>query len=111
MLHLFILKYVRRTYRLPSSQHSPSFNVGWDCHGLPIELKALQGLKGGAGSLSPLEIRKSARECAAKAVESQMKDFCRWGVLADWGDIKVPNNSKAKTASANKDTVYTYTSF
>ncbi|KAJ7415906.1 hypothetical protein WISP_75384 [Willisornis vidua] len=56
---------------------------GWDCHGLPIELKALSEVKG-AESLSPIEIRQRAREFAERAVEKQKAAFIRWGVMADW---------------------------
>lgn len=33
---------------------------GWDCHGLPIELKALSEVKG-AENLSPVEIRQKGK--------------------------------------------------
>lgn len=33
---------------------------GWDCHGLPIELKALSEVKG-AENLSPMEIRQKGK--------------------------------------------------
>ncbi len=56
---------------------------GWDCHGLPIELKALQGSK--MSNMSPIQVRQKARECALTAINSQMQDFIRWGVMADWG--------------------------
>nr|XP_061798836.1 isoleucine--tRNA ligase, mitochondrial-like [Nerophis lumbriciformis] len=56
---------------------------GWDCHGLPIELKALGEL--GAVDLSPLQIRQKAREFAKGAIERQKAAFQRWGVMADWG--------------------------
>ena len=55
---------------------------GWDCHGLPIELKALQGSL--RTDLSPTDIRKRARACASEAIARQSADFERWGVLADW---------------------------
>ncbi|KAI9925808.1 isoleucine-tRNA ligase [Aspergillus wentii] len=60
---------------------------GWDCHGLPIELKALQGQKElGAtdGSVSAAVIRKAARKLAGKTVKEQMKGFRRFAVMADW---------------------------
>lgn len=60
---------------------------GWDCHGLPIELKALQGLREmGAmdGSVSAAVIRKSARQLARQTVKEQMKGFKGFGVMADW---------------------------
>ncbi|MFC0228774.1 isoleucine--tRNA ligase [Serratia aquatilis] len=57
---------------------------GWDCHGLPIELKVEQ-LYGKPGEkLTPAEFRKKCREYAAEQIEGQKKDFIRMGVLGDW---------------------------
>lgn len=57
---------------------------GWDCHGLPIELKVEQ-LYGKPGEkLSPAEFRQKCREYAADQVEGQKKDFIRLGILGDW---------------------------
>lgn len=83
------------------------FVPGWDCHGLPIELKALGEL--GTSGLSPLQIRRKgkgggrrrgggcrsvaaavmfsshpAREFAEGAVARQKAAFQRWGLMADW---------------------------
>lgn len=55
------------------------FVPGWDCHGLPIELKA-----GKSKNHDPVEIRQQAREFAKKAVASQKAGFKNWGVMADW---------------------------
>uniref|UniRef100_T1GHN0 isoleucine--tRNA ligase n=1 Tax=Megaselia scalaris TaxID=36166 RepID=T1GHN0_MEGSC len=53
---------------------------GWDCHGLPIELKALaEGTKA-----SPLEIRTKCAAFAKEALERQKSGFKEWGVAADW---------------------------
>ncbi|PGG96928.1 isoleucine-tRNA ligase [Helicocarpus griseus UAMH5409] len=62
---------------------------GWDCHGLPIELKALQVQKelgkgdeigiGGAAA-----VRKAAKQLAEKTVLEQMDGFKKWAVMADW---------------------------
>ncbi|XP_072503903.1 isoleucine--tRNA ligase, mitochondrial isoform X1 [Notamacropus eugenii] len=60
------------------------FVPGWDCHGLPIELKALSELGEKAQNLSPMEIRKTARAFAEAAIEKQKSAFIRWGVMADW---------------------------
>ncbi|KZF24210.1 isoleucyl-tRNA synthetase [Xylona heveae TC161] len=63
---------------------------GWDCHGLPIELKALQqqeGLDGKSASsarLEPSSVRKAARELASKTVEEQKNGFKGWGIMGDW---------------------------
>ncbi|MCP1065523.1 isoleucine--tRNA ligase [Serratia symbiotica] len=57
---------------------------GWDCHGLPIELKVEQ-LYGKPGEkLIAAEFRQKCREYAAEQVEGQKKDFIRLGVLGDW---------------------------
>ncbi|XP_053618385.1 isoleucine--tRNA ligase, mitochondrial [Plodia interpunctella] len=59
---------------------------GWDCHGLPIELKALQKAKKKHKNAptDPVNIRKIAREFALDTVESQKAAFESWGVMADW---------------------------
>uniref|UniRef100_A0A4W3JMA3 isoleucine--tRNA ligase n=1 Tax=Callorhinchus milii TaxID=7868 RepID=A0A4W3JMA3_CALMI len=62
------------------------FVPGWDCHGLPIELKALEEIGEEAKTLSPIEIRKKAREFAEKTIERQRAAFIRWGVMADWNN-------------------------
>ena len=57
---------------------------GWDCHGLPIELKVEQ-LYGKPGEkLTAAEFRQKCRKYAAEQVEGQKKDFIRLGVLGDW---------------------------
>lgn len=55
---------------------------GWDCHGLPIELKALEKAK--ETKLAPVDIRKSARNLASNTVLKQMKSFRSYGVMSDW---------------------------
>lgn len=58
------------------------YRPGWDCHGLPIEMKALGASQG--KDMSPVEIRKSARELASKTILEQMEGFRSFGVMADW---------------------------
>ncbi|KAJ8514839.1 hypothetical protein ONZ45_g7687 [Pleurotus djamor] len=57
---------------------------GWDCHGLPIENKALKDLGKESTSLSPTEIRHAAAETAKREVESQKEQFKQLGIMADW---------------------------
>ena len=58
---------------------------GWDCHGLPIELKVLQALdKTQRAELTPIKLRKKAASYAMKQVSQQMDGFKRWGVWGDW---------------------------
>lgn len=57
---------------------------GWDCHGLPIELK-VEGLVGKPGDkISAAQFREECRKYAHEQVEGQKKDFIRLGVLGDW---------------------------
>ena len=62
------------------------FRPGWDCHGLPIELKALQSQQPTADgkSLDALQVRKLARKLAEKTVENQKAEFRKWAIMADW---------------------------
>ena len=61
------------------------FVPGWDCHGLPIELKVLQSVdQEQRQALTPIKLRKKAAAYARKQVDGQMKGFQRWGIWADW---------------------------
>ena len=54
---------------------------GWDCHGLPIELKVIQNLKSEERkNLDPVNLRKKATTYALNQVESQKEGFKRWGI-------------------------------
>ena len=75
----FINKYkILKGYRV-------HFVPGWDCHGLPIELKVLQKLKNEERrNLDILGLRKKAAEYAKKQIYSQMEGFKRWAIWGDW---------------------------
>ncbi|KAG9228123.1 tRNA synthetases class I-domain-containing protein [Amylocarpus encephaloides] len=61
---------------------------GWDCHGLPIEIKALEKQHAsaidGERTLDAIAVRNVARELAITTVEDQKKGFKEWAVMADW---------------------------
>lgn len=61
-----------------------SYIPGWDCHGLPIEIKALQAQKQDAAQSDPVSIRKAARKLATKTIEEQKRGFKEWAVMGDW---------------------------
>ncbi|MCC3732959.1 isoleucine--tRNA ligase [Rouxiella badensis] len=57
---------------------------GWDCHGLPIELKVEQLIGKPGEKVTPAEFRAACRSYAAEQIEGQKADFIRLGVLGDW---------------------------
>lgn len=57
---------------------------GWDCHGLPIELKVEQKLGKPGSQISHTDFRKACRHYASQQIFLQKKDFIRMGVLGDW---------------------------
>jgi isoleucyl-tRNA synthetase len=58
---------------------------GWDCHGLPIELKVLQEMKPEERqNLTPIELRRRAKTWALAQVDQQRNSFKRYGVWGDW---------------------------
>ncbi|MGE3844292.1 MAG: class I tRNA ligase family protein, partial [Vicinamibacterales bacterium] len=57
---------------------------GWDCHGLPIELKVDRELGAKKRQLSVADFRRACRAYAERFVDIQRRDFMRLGVLGDW---------------------------
>ncbi|MBV9389201.1 MAG: isoleucine--tRNA ligase [Chroococcidiopsidaceae cyanobacterium CP_BM_ER_R8_30] len=79
-----ILKDIINRYNLLQGRKA-RYVPGWDCHGLPIELKVIQGMKlQEREQLTPLELRRRARDFALKTVEEQRKGFKRFGVWGEW---------------------------
>ena len=60
---------------------------GWDCHGLPIEWKIEEELRGQGrrkDEVSKAEFRTRCRDYAEKWIGVQMSGFKRLGVIGDW---------------------------
>lgn len=57
---------------------------GWDCHGLPIEIKVDQLLGKKKRELSIIEIREECKKYALKYVNIQRDQFKRLGVFGEW---------------------------
>src|SRR5512138_2120322 len=64
--------------------HQVPYVPGWDCHGLPIEHKIQEQLKGKMRELGVVEVRKRCYEYAAKYAALQSEQFQRLGILGDW---------------------------
>ena len=59
---------------------------GWDCHGLPIEIKVDEQLGRKKLEMDALTVRQQCREYASKYVDLQRSQFVRMGVLGRWND-------------------------
>jgi isoleucyl-tRNA synthetase len=57
---------------------------GWDCHGLPIEIKVDGQLGSKKAGMTAAQIRAACRKYAEKYVDLQRKDFKRLGVFGRW---------------------------
>ncbi|MCH5206600.1 MAG: isoleucine--tRNA ligase [Oscillospiraceae bacterium] len=67
--------------------YNANYVPGWDCHGLPIELKAVKSLGVDSGTVDPVTLRKSCRQFALSCLDEQKSQFKRLGV---WGDFDDP---------------------
>lgn len=67
--------------------YKAAYVPGWDCHGLPIELKALKSIGVDNGAIDPVTLRKHCRAFAESCLDSQKQQFKRLGV---WGDFDNP---------------------
>jgi isoleucyl-tRNA synthetase len=59
---------------------------GFDCHGLPIEIKVDQQLGGKKLQMKPLDVRRECRKFAQKFLDLQRSQFERIGVFGRWND-------------------------
>ncbi|MEM9510523.1 MAG: isoleucine--tRNA ligase, partial [Cyanobacteria bacterium P01_E01_bin.35] len=79
-----VLKDIINKYKLLQG-HKTDYVPGWDCHGLPIELKVLQKIKSKERKeLTPLKLRQKAKEFALQAQQEQCESFKRYGIWGDW---------------------------
>lgn len=69
-------------YKSMNGFYAP-FVPGWDTHGLPIEQQLTKAGKD-RKAVGPVIWRKMAEEFARKQVKTQMADFKRLGISADW---------------------------
>jgi isoleucyl-tRNA synthetase len=80
-----ILKDVIVRSRSMGGKDAP-YRPGWDCHGLPIELKVERDLGAKKREMSPIQFRRACRAYAEKFVAIQRNEFERLGVLGEWDD-------------------------
>ncbi|MGB8952476.1 MAG: isoleucine--tRNA ligase [Candidatus Aminicenantales bacterium] len=57
---------------------------GWDCHGLPIEIRVDQLLGEKKKEMSIIQIREECQKYALKFIDIQRNEFQRLGVFGEW---------------------------
>ncbi len=70
---------------------------GWDCHGLPIEIKVDEQLGRKKLEMAPIAVRQACREYAQKFLDLQSAQFQRLGVL---GQFDRPYSTMSKSYEA-----------
>ncbi len=71
---------------------------GWDCHGLPIELKVDRQLGPRKREMSIADFRRECRAYAAKYVGIMREDFKRLGVFGTWDEPYLTMNPAYQAA-------------
>lgn len=74
----FVLKYKTQ------SGFDAGYVPGWDCHGLPIEVKVVAELGEKAKEMPKPELRKLCQKYASKYVKLQAKQFKSLGIFGDF---------------------------
>jgi isoleucyl-tRNA synthetase len=76
------------------SGHDAPYVPGWDCHGLPIEIKVDESLGRKKLEMDPLQVRMECRKYAQKYLDLQREQFKRLGVFGDWDQPYVTMNAR-----------------
>ena len=78
-----VLKDIVVKYKTMKGFDAP-YLPGWDCHGLPIEVKVTGELGEKVREMSKLQIRKHCQEYASKYVKIQSRQFQQLGVFGNF---------------------------
>ena len=78
-----VLKDIVLKYKTMTGFKTP-YVPGWDCHGLPIEVKVMAELGDKAKTMDKLEIRKLCKQYASRYVKLQSKQFKDLGIFGDF---------------------------
>ncbi|MEO8369289.1 MAG: isoleucine--tRNA ligase [Candidatus Solibacter sp.] len=73
---------------------------GWDCHGLPIEIKVDSELGSKKAQMTAVQIRRACRKYAEKYVDIQREGFKRLGVLGRWEEPYLTMSAKYQSVIA-----------
>ena len=73
---------------------------GYDCHGLPIELKVDRELGAKKRDLSPADFRRACRAYAERFIGVMTEEFQRLGIFGDWEHPYLTMNFKYQASIA-----------
>ena len=76
---------INRTWQMQG--RNAHYVPGWDCHGLPIEWKVEEGYRTRGqdkDAVPVVEFRQECRQFAEKWIATQIAEFKRLGIEADW---------------------------
>src|SRR6476646_3539318 len=73
---------------------------GYDCHGLPIELKVDRELGTKKRDLTTADFRRACRNYATKFIDVMSVEFQRLGVFGDWDHLYLTMDFKYQAAIA-----------
>jgi isoleucyl-tRNA synthetase len=74
--------------------------LGYDCHGLPIELKVDRELGSKKRDLSIAEFRRACRDYATRFIDVMSVEFQRLGVFGDWDHLYLTMDFRYQAAIA-----------
>ena len=84
------------------SGYKAEYVPGWDCHGLPIELKVEQSMGDQKKEMTVLDIRKSCRKYALKYLDIQRNEFKRLGGFGVWDNPYLTMAPEYEAATAGE---------
>ena len=92
-----ILKDIINRFELIRYNNKVIYQPGWDCHGLPIEMKAISNSEK-ASELQPTEIRSLCRRLAMSMIDKQRDQFKEFGIMTDFNNpyITLSNDYEIK---------------
>ncbi|CUM64089.1 uncharacterized protein PRCAT00001678001 [Priceomyces carsonii] len=80
-----ILKDIINRFELIHNNAKVKYRPGWDCHGLPIEMKAILGASDESNLLA-IEIRSLCRELALSMIKKQRTQFLDFAIMTNFDD-------------------------
>lgn len=92
-----ILKDIINRFELIHNDKKIHYVPGWDCHGLPIEMKAV----GNNAELSAVQTRQLCRELAESMIDKQRGQFSEFAIMTNLDEPYLTMTKEYETAQLN----------